>query len=47
MTKPITPHDLLAMFCQFLGIPLDLAYTNPSGRPTPMLAHGKPIAELI
>ena len=30
-----------------LGMPLDLAYTNPNGRPTQMIEHGKPIAELI
>jgi hypothetical protein len=30
-----------------LGLPLDLHFQDPSGRPTPMITTGKPIAELV
>lgn len=42
----ISPNDLLATFFKFLKVPLDLQYINPSGRPTPMLPAGQPIAAL-
>jgi hypothetical protein len=46
-TKPITPQDLMATVFHVLGMPQDLQYKDPTGRPTPMLAGGTPIAELI
>lgn len=46
-TTPITPQDLMATVFHVLGIPLDLHFTDPTGRPTPMLDSGRPIAELV
>ena len=46
-SNPVSPNDLLATCFQFLGMPLDLQYMNPSGRPTLMLDNGKPISELF
>jgi len=44
---PISPQDLMATVFHVLGLPLDLHYTDPTGRPTPMVDGGKPIAELV
>jgi hypothetical protein len=46
-TTPITPQDLMATVFHVLGIPQDLHYKDQSGRPTPMVNGGKPIAELV
>ena len=46
-TTPISPQDLMATIFHVLGIPQDLHYNDPSGRPTPMIDGGKPIAELV
>ncbi|MCI0464816.1 MAG: DUF1501 domain-containing protein [Gemmataceae bacterium] len=46
-TTPITPQDLMATVFHVLGIPRDLHYNDPSGRPTPMVNGGRPIAELV
>jgi hypothetical protein len=46
-SKPITPEDLAATVYHVLGIPQDLHYKDPSGRPTAMVNGGKPIAELV
>jgi uncharacterized protein (DUF1501 family) len=46
-SRPIGPQDLMATVFHVLGLPMDLHYTDQSGRPTPMLDSGKPIAELI
>jgi hypothetical protein len=46
-TTPITPQDLMATVFHVLGIPADLHYNDPSGRPTPMIDGGRPIAELV
>jgi hypothetical protein len=46
-TTPITPQDLMATVFHVLGVPQDLHYKDQSGRPTPMLDGGKPIAELV
>jgi hypothetical protein len=46
-TTPITPQDLVATVFHVLGIPQDLHYTDPTGRPVPMVDGGKPIAELV
>ncbi|HEY7314860.1 MAG TPA: DUF1501 domain-containing protein [Gemmataceae bacterium] len=46
-TTPITPLDLMATVFHVLGVPQDLHYKDPSGRPVPMNDGGKPIAELV
>jgi uncharacterized protein (DUF1501 family) len=46
-TRPITPQHLMATVFHVLGIPQDLHYKDPTGRPVPMIDGGKPIAELI
>jgi hypothetical protein len=46
-TTPVTPQDLMATVFHVLGLPPDLHYKDPSGRPVPMLNGGKPIAELV
>jgi hypothetical protein len=46
-TTPITPQDLMATVFHVLGVPQELHYKDPSGRPTPMIVGGKPIAELV
>jgi hypothetical protein len=45
-TTPITPQDLMATVFHVLGLPADQHFTDPTGRPTPMVNGGKPIAEL-
>jgi len=45
-TRPITPQDLMATVFHVLGLPRDLHYNDPSGRPTPMIDGGRVIAEL-
>ena len=46
-TTPITPQDLMATVFHVLGFPQDLHYNDPTGRPTPMINGGRPIAELV
>jgi hypothetical protein len=46
-SNPISPQDLMATVFQVLGMPQDLHYKDPSGRPSPMIDGGKPIAELV
>lgn len=46
-TRPISPQDLMATVFQVLGLPQDLHYNDQSGRPTPMINGGRPIAELV
>ena len=46
-SNPVSPNDLLATLFQYLGMPLDLQYTNPAGRPTRMLETGQPVAGLF
>ena len=46
-STPIGPQDLMATIFHVLGIPQDLHFKDPSGRPTPMVNGGKPIADLI
>lgn len=46
-SQPISPNDLLATLFQYLGMPLDLQYTNPAGRPTRLLETGEPVAALF
>jgi hypothetical protein len=46
-TTPITPQDLHATIFQVLGIPRDLTYLHPTGRPTRLIEYGRPIGELF
>ena len=46
-TTPITPQDLMATVFSVLGMPQDLHYNDPTGRPTPMVNGGRPIRELV
>src|SRR5262249_9463212 len=46
-TTPITPQHLMATVFHVLGLPQDLHYKDPSGRPVPMIDGGRPIAELV
>jgi hypothetical protein len=46
-TTPITPQHLMATVFHVLGLPQDLHFKDPTGRPTPMIDGGKPIAELV
>lgn len=46
-TTPITPQDLMATVFHVLGLPQELQFQDPTGRPTPMLDGGKPIVELV
>jgi Protein of unknown function (DUF1501) len=46
-SRRITPQDLMATVFHVLGMPLDLHYNDPSGRPTPMINGGRPIPELV
>jgi hypothetical protein len=46
-TTPIRPQDLMATVFHVLGVPQDLQYKDPSGRPVSMIDGGKPIAELV
>jgi hypothetical protein len=45
-TTPITPQDLMATVFHVLGMPRDLHYNDPTGRPTPMINGGLMIREL-
>ena len=46
-STPIGPQDLMATVFHVLGIPQELQYRDPSGRPVSMVTGGKPIAELV
>ena len=46
-TTPITPIDLKATVLHALGLPLNLQFTSPLGRPTYMIEGGRPIRELV
>jgi hypothetical protein len=46
-SSAIGPQDLMATVFHVLGIPQTLAYQDPTGRPTPMINGGRPIAELV
>jgi hypothetical protein len=45
--NPVTPNDFLATLYHHLGVPADTAFTDPSGRPVPVLPSGHAIKELI
>ncbi len=46
-TAPVGPQDLMATVFHVLGLPADLQYRDPSGRPVNMVTGGRPIAELV
>jgi Protein of unknown function (DUF1501) len=46
-SRPVGPQDLMATIFHVVGIPPELQYTDPTGRPVHMLHGGKPISELI
>jgi hypothetical protein len=46
-SKPITPQDLMATVFHVLGLPQELQFQDQTGRPTPMVNGGQPIAELV
>lgn len=46
-TTPITPQDLMATVFHVLGIPQGTHYTDPTGRPVPMINGGRAIRELV
>jgi hypothetical protein len=46
-STPVTPQDLMATVFHVLGMPQDLQFRDPTGRPTAMINGGKPIAELV
>jgi hypothetical protein len=45
--RPVTPGDLAATIYRHMGVPLDATYLDPSGRPHPIVANGRPISELL
>jgi Protein of unknown function (DUF1501) len=46
-STPITPQDLMATVFHVLGVPQNLHYNDPTGRPTPMVNGGRAIRELV
>jgi hypothetical protein len=46
-TTPIGPQDLMATVFHVLGMPQDLHYNDPTGRPVPMINGGRKIQELV
>ncbi len=46
-SKPIGPQDLMATVFHVLGMPQDLHFKDPTGRPVPMINGGKVIDELV
>jgi uncharacterized protein (DUF1501 family) len=45
--SPVTPQDLLATIYRHLGVDVGQAFTDATGRPTPVLYAGEPIRALI
>jgi hypothetical protein len=46
-SSPISPQDMMSTIFHVLGVPQDLHFKDPTGRPSPMISGGKPIAELV
>jgi hypothetical protein len=44
---PKLPHDVLATIYRHLGVDTKVQYTDPTGRPHPVLPEGSPIDELF
>lgn len=47
VSNPVTVQDLMATVFHTMGIPSDLHFTDPSGRPVPMLSEGRVIEGLV
>jgi len=47
LDRPLEPNDLLATLYSYFGVPLGTHFEDRSGRPTPILPHGRPISELV
>lgn len=45
--RPLHPNDVMATLYKHLGIDATKTFTNPAGRPIPILPHGEAIAELL
>jgi len=45
--RPVNPGDLAATIYQYFGVPLDLTYTDHTGRPVYAVQDGEPIRELF
>ena len=45
--RPLSPNDLWATVYRHLGIDIDDAFLDYSGRPMPILPYGTPISELL
>ncbi len=45
--RPLSPGDLAATVFSHLGIDPASNWTNPAGRPVPLVESGRPIAELV
>jgi hypothetical protein len=46
-SRPVSPQDLMATVFHVLGLPQDLHYNDPTGRPTPMINGGRVVQELV
>ncbi len=46
-SRPLTPQDFMATIFHVLGVPIDLQYVDPSGRPRNMIEDGTAIEELL
>jgi len=46
-SRPVTPGDLAATIYRHMGVPLNASYTDPTGRPRPVVDNGRPIGELF
>ncbi len=47
VARPVRPEDLLATLYRYLGVPPDTTFTDPTGRPVPVLPGGTPLRELV
>ncbi len=45
--RPLAPQDLLATMYRHLGVDYGRSFVDLAGRPTPILAAGEPIRELV
>jgi len=45
--RPVSPADVIATVYRQLGIDPEESFINTSGRPIPILSHGRPIEELL
>lgn len=45
--RPVTPGDLAATIFHHFGVPLNVSYTDNTGRPRYVIENGRPINELL